>query len=314
MEKITFIDLFAGCGGMSKGLENAGMECVGFVEFWQPAIDTHLNNLGGVLIGKDITQIQEKDIKQYVGKIDVVVGGPPCQGFSMAGKRNVNDDRNRLFIDYMRFIKIIKPRLFVMENVQGIGSMKNPDGESVLKEIMRLFKKAGYDVDAKVLNSSNYNVPQKRQRAIFIGNRIGAENKYPAFIGKKFLKEVLTLPYEEIEELQHVYEKPKKLQNYRFSHIKEGSNYGLFKSTNKKLKSDGFSCTITKSGRYIHPEYNRIVSVRECARIQTFPDDFKFAGSMRQMYMQIGNAVPVNMAEAIGRSVMEVLNGKNKNI
>jgi DNA (cytosine-5)-methyltransferase 1 len=310
----TFIDLFAGCGGMSKGLENAGFKCVGFVEFWQPAIDTHLNNCEGVLIGKDITQIQEKDIKQYAGTIDVVVGGPPCQGFSMAGKRDVNDNRNRLFIDYLRFISIIKPKFFVMENVQGIGSMKNPEGESVFKEIMQMFKNEGYEVEAKVLNSSNYNVPQTRQRAIFIGNRIGAENKYPVFQKKKFLKEILDLPYEEIEDLQHIYEKPKKLQNYRFSHIKEGSNYGLFKSTNKKLKSNGFSCTITKSGRYIHPEYNRIVSVRECARIQTFSDDFKFCGSMRQMYMQIGNAVPVQMAEAIGRSIMEGFNEKHKNV
>lgn len=306
---MKFIDLFAGCGGMSKGFELAGFECVGFVEFWQPAIDTHLNNCPGVLIGKDITQIKDEEIEKYAGKVDLICGGPPCQGFSMAGKRDPKDPRNKLFLEFVRFLNIIKPKFFVMENVVGIASMKDADGNSVFNEIMRCFDKIGYKVEVKVLDSSNYGVPERRRRAIFIGNNQGKKNEFPGFKEKIFLKEVLNLPYVENEEIQHIYEKKDKKNNYKFSHVKEGENYGSFKSSNKKLKMDNFACTITKGGRYIHPVYNRFISVREAARIQSFPDDFKFSGSINNMYAQIGNAVPVKMAEAIGEKIKENING-----
>jgi len=297
---------------MSKGFELAGFECIGFVEFWQPAIDTYLKNCKGELIGKDIIQIKDVEIRKYAGMVDVIIGGPPCQGFSMAGKRNVRDVRNKLFLEFVRFVKIIKPKYFVMENVPGIGTMMDEDGKFVINEIFGYFKKIGYSVDVKVLDSSNYGVPEKRKRAIFIGNNQGKKNSYPKFSGKKvFLREVLNLPYVKDEKIQHVFEKVKKKKNYIFSHVKEGENYGLFKSTFKKLRSDGFACTITKSGRYIHPRYNRIISVREAARIQSFPDDFMFCGTTRQMYMQAGNAVPVLMAKAIAQEIKGCLNGKN---
>lgn len=304
---MKFIDLFAGCGGMSKGFELAGFKCVGFVEFWQPAIDTHLNNCEGNLIGKDITEIKDSQIEKFKG-IDLICGGPPCQGFSMAGKRDPKDPRNKLFLEFIRFLRIIKPKFFVMENVQGIASMKNEKGKSVFNEIMKCFKKIGYEVDVKVLDSSNYNVPQKRKRAIFIGNNIKKKNKFPGFKGKVFLKDVLDLPYEEIEEIQHVYESTSKKKAYQFSFVKPGENYGSFRSTNKRLKMDSFACTITKNGRYIHPIYHRLLSVREEARIQSFPDSFKFAGGKQTMFAQIGNAVPVKMAQAIGKSILGVLN------
>ena len=305
----TFIDIFAGCGGMSKGFEQAGFTCLGFVEFWQPAIDTHLKNCEGELIGKDILKVENLEIERFKGKVQVLIGGPPCQGFSMAGKRDPNDTRNRLFLEFVRFLKIISPEYFVMENVQGIGSMMNPDAKSVLEEIFGYFKRAGYRVDVKVLDSSNYCVPEKRKRAIFIGNRIGKDNVFPGFKGKIFLKEVLTLPYEENKDMQHIYEQKEKKENYKFSHVKEGQNYGVFRSNFVKFKMDGFARTITKSGRYIHPVYNRIMSVREVARIQSFPDEFVFAGSINQMYQQIGNAVPVKMAEAIAQEIKGCLNG-----
>lgn len=301
-----FIDLFAGCGGMSKGFELAGFECVGFVEFWQPAIDTHLNNCPGILIGKDILQVGDEEIKQYRGKVDMICGGPPCQGFSMAGKRDPKDPRNKLFLEFIRFIKVIQPKFFVMENVQGIASMKDENGDSVFNQIMKMFEEEGYTVDAKVLNSSNYGVPETRKRAIFIGNRCGIKNEYPEFKEKVFLKEVLNLPYEEDENIQHIYEKVATEKAYRFSHVKEGETYGAFRSTNKRLYVDGFSCTITKGGRYIHPKFNRLISVREAARIQSFPDDFKFTGSKENMYAQIGNAVPTKMAQEIGIKLLEI--------
>lgn len=306
-KELTFVDIFAGCGGMSKGFELAGFKCKGFVEFWQPAIDTHLKNCEGDLIGKDIIKIKDKEIEKFKGKVNVLIGGPPCQGFSMAGKRDPNDTRNRLFLEYIRFLTIIKPEYFVMENVQGIGSMKNPEGRLVLEEIFGYFKKIGYKVDVKVLDSSNYKVPEKRKRAVFIGNRIEKKNVFPEFKGKVFLKEVLTLSYEENKDIQHIYEQKEKKDNYKFSHVKEGQNYGAFRSNFVKFKMNGFARTITKSGRYIHPVYNRLMSVREVARIQSFSDDFIFVGSINQMYQQIGNAVPVKMANAIAQEIKRCL-------
>lgn len=311
MEK-TFIDLFAGCGGMSKGLELAGFRCVGFVEFWQPAINTHQNNCNGELIGKDILQIKDEELKKFRGKVDLICGGPPCQGFSMAGKRDPKDPRNKLFLEFIRFIRVIRPKFFIMENVQGIASMKDENGDSIYNQIINLFKKEGYQVDAKVLNSSNYGVPEKRKRAIFIGNSEGIKNQYPEFTKKVFLKEVLNLPYEEIPDIQHVYEKVATEKAYKFSFVKQGGNYGTFKSSNVRLRGDGFACTITKGGRYIHPIYNRLISIREAARIQSFPEDFIFTGSKENMYAQIGNAVPVKMAEAIGLKLMEIWNNDKK--
>lgn len=305
---MMFIDLFAGCGGLSKGLELAGFECVGFVEFWQPAIDTHLENCKGRLIGKDITKLTDEEIKG-IGEIDLIGGGPPCQGFSMAGQRRIQDHRNRLFEEFVRFVRILKPKYFIMENVPGIGSMKNQQGGFVIEEVFKRFGELGYKVDCKVLNSQNYGVPESRKRAIFLGNRLGLKNQFPDFKQKVFLKEVLNLPYGQNEKIQHVYDKVSTQMNYKFSHVKEGNNYGNYKSNYIKLDMDGFSRTITKSGRYIHPKYNRLLSVREEARIQSFPDDFKFIGSIVQMYQQIGNAVPVLMAKAIGEKILEMERG-----
>ncbi len=307
--EVRFLDIFAGCGGLSKGFEMAGFKCLGFVEFWQPAIDTYSKNCQGKLIGKDITKIEDQEIMKFKGKVNVLVGGPPCQGFSMAGSRNVNDPRNKLFLEFVRFVRILEPEYFVMENVFAIGSMRDPDGVLVLKEIFKCFEKEGYKVDVKVLDSSNYQVPQKRKRAIFIGNNQGKENKYPGFKGKIFLREVLNLPYEENKDMQHICEKQEKKNNYKYSHVKEGGNYGAFRSNFVKFRMDGFARTVTKSGRYIHPVYNRLLSVREEARIQSFPDDFMFCGTTRQMYMQIGNAVPVLMAKEIALEIKGCLNG-----
>ena len=163
------------------------------------------------------------------------------------------------------------------------------------------------------MNSSNYGVPETRRRAIFIGNRIGRKIRYPGFVGKRFLREVLDLPYVQNEQIQHIYDKISTESNYKFSHVPEGKNYGLFKSNYKKLKIDGFACTITKSGRYIHPVYNRLLSVREEARCQSFPDNFIFCGAIKDMYMQIGNAVPVLMAKAIGETIKEEIGEWQKN-
>ena len=178
---MKIIDLFAGCGGLSKGFEMAGFEVSGFVEYWQPAIGTHLKNFPDCsFIGKDITTIFDKEILEFIslnGKIDGIVGGPPCQGFSTIGKRDNKDPRNSLFKEFLRFVKIIEPDFFLMENVKGLLSSKLRNGKKVIDVILSEFSKLGYQTNFQLLNSAEYGVPQIRERVFIFGSKSGVINK-----------------------------------------------------------------------------------------------------------------------------------------
>jgi len=306
MKNKYYIDLFAGAGGLGLGFEQAGFIQAGFVEFWKPAIETQLlHNEKAKLIGEDIIEVHKDQLKDVLNS-DVIVGGPPCQGFSMAGSRNPNDKRNTLFLDYLRIVSIVKPRFCVMENVKGIYTMKSAEGQYVFKIIVDEFEKLGYTVIVKVLNSFNYGVPQRRQRVIFIAMMDAPEDfkvkfPWPKPVDKIFVRDIMNLPYEEIEKIQHVYTKNKKLMKKGF-YLVPGKKLSSYGSAGIKLKW-GAACTITKTGRYSHPEFNRLISIREAARIQTFPDSYEFAGNNDEMYGQIGNAVPVKMARVIAESI-----------
>tara|TARA_Y100000310_G_C20698881_1_gene827813 strand:- start:5421 stop:6350 length:930 start_codon:yes stop_codon:yes gene_type:complete len=307
---MRFLDLFAGCGGMSLGMEQSGMECEGFVEWWDPAINTHYKNFPqSKLIGEDIEEIPDEVFKALNGKVDVIVGGPPCQGFSMAGKRDIRDPRNSLFVHFVRAVNQIQPTFFVMENVRGITSMKNEEGIYAFNVILEEFKKINYKVKVKLLNSGNYNVPQARKRIIFIGWKDEKYDKMDLFpkrmVQKVTVNDVLDLEYEENEQIQHQYSQKSKKDILKNSYLKQGDNFSKFKSAGKKLKRNALSPTITKGGKYIHPVYNRFCSVREVARLQSFPDSFEFCGTVEEMYAQIGNAVPVLMAKAIGDKLIK---------
>lgn len=177
---MKIIDLFAGCGGLSKGFEMAGYDVSGFVEFWDPATKTHQRNFpNSTLLGKDITKISNdeiKDIKNKVGIIDGVVGGPPCQGFSTIGKRDKNDPRNSLFKDFLRFVTVIEPKFFLMENVTGLLSTRTENEELVIDIIISEFEKLGYKANYMVLNAANYGIPQMRKRVLVFGSKEGVIN------------------------------------------------------------------------------------------------------------------------------------------
>lgn len=296
------IDLFAGAGGFSEGFRQAGYGIAGFVEYWKPAIETYkINFPEAQLIGEDITAVTDEEIEKL--KVDVIIGGPPCQGFSMAGKRKTGDSRNTLFEYYLRFVRILQPKFCVMENVKGIHTMRADDGEHVYNKIIKGFGEIGYSVRAKVLNSANYGVPQRRQRVIFISARDEAIIKHPkATKERKTLGDVLNLPYSQDESINHVYEFSKKLF-IKGHYLEEGKRYSTFHSAGRKLRMDSQAPTITKSGRFLHPKFNRFISVREAARIQSFPDEFVFKGNINQMYGLIGNAVPPLMARAIAEEM-----------
>ena len=174
--KIRFLDLFSGCGGMTLGFNMSKYyEDVGFVEHWNPAIETYKSNFKkSILIGEDITKITEKDMNKLhntIGPISVIIGGPPCQGFSIAGKRDPKDPRNSLFMDFVRFVKKFKPKMFLMENVRGLTSSKTSKGEKVLDLIINQFNEIGYEVDYRVINAADYGVPQFRHRIFLVGRQ-----------------------------------------------------------------------------------------------------------------------------------------------
>lgn len=172
--KPTAVSIFAGCGGLDLGFIKAGFEILMSVDFFADAVETYKNNIGNHIICEDITKIPDSEIPD---NFDVLLGGFPCQGFSVANnKRSMEDKRNFLYLELLRILKTKQPKIFVAENVKGILSMENG---RVIQMILDDFKEVGYNVTYKVMKASDYGVPQHRERVIIIGNRIGVENKYP---------------------------------------------------------------------------------------------------------------------------------------
>ena len=303
----SFIDLFAGCGGLSWGFEKCGFENKGFVEFWKPAIATYVYNFkDAVLLGKDIRNISDEKISGM--SCDIIMGGPPCQGFSMAGKRDVSDPRNSLFMEFIRFCRIIRPRLFIMENVPGQESMVNCEfcAKFVKNTILEEFRKIGYNnVKLYKVNFREMGVPQKRYRIIWAGSREDVDLDMIMDFNLKKRKVVSQaigdLSCKENRGMQHIYPGLRK----RVFFIEEGKNFGRFNATNKKVKWNSAAPTIMASGRYIHPRHMRYLSVREHARLQMFPDGFVFCGSMQEMYGQVGNAVPPRFSYLLARNILK---------
>jgi len=180
---LKIIDLFSGCGGLSKGFEMAGFKASGSVEFWEPAIKTHKVNFPDCkFLGSDITKISNQEIismRKETGLIDGIVGGPPCQGFSTIGRRDRNDPRNSLFKDFLRFVQIFNPSFFLMENVKGLLSTKTGKGENVIDIIFSEFDKIGYKCQYFLLNAADYGVPQLRERVFVFGSKKGLINVPP---------------------------------------------------------------------------------------------------------------------------------------
>ena len=172
--KLNVIDLFCGAGGMSYGFEKAGFNILLGVDSNKTSIKTfELNHKNSNVLCGDIRGISASEIKKMIGskKVDIIIGGPPCQGFSMAGRRVPNDPRNSLFREYLRIVRELKPKIFVMENVRGLLSMKNNNGEKVIDVIIQEFTKIKYKTKCYKVNTADYGVPQRRQRIFIIGTR-----------------------------------------------------------------------------------------------------------------------------------------------
>ena len=317
---LTSADLFCGAGGMAKGFEIAGFNQLCGMDWFKEAAMTYKHNFSHPLIEGDITNPEVKSEfintikKQLNGKpLTVLSGGFPCQGFSMSGSRIVEDERNSLYKDMLEIINELQPEFVVAENVKGLRSML---GGMVEDKIVKDIENMGYKVNVTVLNSADYYVPQKRERVIFIANRINKTNYHPeplikpdSYITTKQAIEDL-LMVDDDKDFNHLRTKHSDDMKQRLSSVLEGESlYENYSDSWKKCPWNDASCTIKENhgGVNIHPVESRVITVREMARLQSFPDDFIFKGPKSKQMVQVGNAVPPLLAKAIGLSIKKSL-------
>lgn len=390
LKNLTFIDLFAGAGGLSEGLTEAGFHSLFANEVVPIYAKTYSNNhIGTIVETADIRELDAEAIMAELGlkkgELDLIAGGPPCQGFSInAPIRSTEDARNHLFKEYLRFVKTFEPKVVLIENVPGLVSFEQ--GET-LQAILESLAELGYGADVRILGAAYYGVPQMRWRTIIIGIR-GTELPEGAFptpmyhapIKPNFTstfngKSLVSVPtsatgakftsvYEAIGDLpplacgergddvkdyrcaplsdyqkamrtgssgvyNHVSPKLSDLNLERMKYIKSGGNWtdipfellpkGMQKAERSnhtkrygRVTKDGLASTIlTKCdphwGAFIHYDQDRSFTVREAARIQSFPDHFVFTGSLAEQFAQVGNAVPPMLAKAVGNSILSII-------
>lgn len=346
MQKYNAIDLFCGAGGLSYGFECAGFNILLGIDNDKKALEVfEKNHNGAKSICGDITQISYEDIKGVIGdqRIDIIVGGPPCQGMSLSGPRKFDDPRNKLYLSYIRLVEEIKPRAFVIENVPGLVSLFNGQ---IKDSIIEKFTAMGYTVKYQILCAADYGVPQSRKRVVFVGTREGVEFVYPEKLTEQVtcqmalsdlppledelgeeISEYATEPTNPYQELMransdmvhnHVAASHSDKVKQIIAMVPDGCNYKSlpeeFRNSRNfhvawtRFASNKPAPTIDTGHRHhFHYKYNRVPTVRECARLQSFPDDFIFLGNKTQQFRQVGNAVPPIMAQAIAGKVMTML-------
>lgn len=306
----NYVDLFSGAGGISCGFEMVGLNSILGVEIDEIASETYHNNFPNAkqYVG-NIKDLSNDEILNLVGnnEVHIVTGGFPCQGFSVAGFRDSDDERNVLYKEVVRVVQTLQPWFVVLENVPGILSMQKG---KVFKTIINDFDSIGYpNMSVHILEAADYGVAQLRPRAIFIANRFGVKNPFP----KPQLKPEEYVSIEDAindlkdmprnPEFNHEWTKHTQKTIERISKVCPGESlYDHFADAYKRQYKGYPSMTIKENhgGTHIHHELNRCISAREMARLQSFPDDFVFAGTMKKAMWQIGNAVAPVMFKNIG--------------
>ncbi|ELB1139679.1 TPA: DNA cytosine methyltransferase [Vibrio parahaemolyticus] len=308
------VSLFSGAGGLDLGFQQAGFSIVWANDFDKDAVETYKLNFGEHVVHGSISDISTDDIPDC----DVIIGGFPCQGFSQANLlRFEEDERNQLYLEFLRVVKVKQPKFFFAENVRGILSLAN--GEAI-KKIEEDFASAGYRMQKKLFNTADYGVPQSRQRVILVGTRIDIDFDYeyprPTFASPKKAEKSGLNPWVSIGEALRDVPEPESEHNLA-NHI-----YSQYKVTNRNFTGHRMtdpskpSPTILARGNgkggvcaIQHPNNHRRMSVRESAIVQGFPLDFEFLGSMTSCYRQVGNAVPPVFAKEIARPLVEYFKG-----
>ena len=326
--EINYIDLFSGAGGMSLGFDQVGFNNIFSIDIEPRFCETYKTNFPKHnLIQKDISKLSNEEIRSLIGNqiIDVIIGGPPCQGFSMAGnigRKFIDDSRNQLFREFARIVEIVQPSYFVMENVARL--FTHNKGETK-KEIIELFKKMNYNVDCKVVNTADFGIPQVRNRVLFIGNRISNTIIFPTkTIDKPIsIKEAIDkLPKlksgEKSKIPNHISMKHSEQMLEKMKYVSDGGNrneipelirpksgdvrkYIRYKSTEPAV------CVTGDMRKIFHYSQNRALTVRELATLQTFPLDFIFKGSTISQQQQVGNSVPPILAKEIALTIKKMM-------
>lgn len=308
-KKYTHVSLFSGAGGLDIGLEKAGFKTIWANDFNHDACETHKLWSDAIMVEGDIGEVNINDIPDA----DIISGGFPCQGFSLAGPRKIDDSRNTLYRHFVKIVEVKQPKIFIAENVKGLLTL----GNGKIKEaIISDFESKGYKVSINLLNASDYNVPQDRQRIIIVGIR-------------KDLSASFTIPepYKEKPTLKKVLE---QLGEPNLEDICEAPYSSRYMSRNRKRTWDEQSFTIPAMAKQVplHPSSpdmikidkdkwifgegkTRRLSYKEAAVIQTFPRDMEFVGDLTSKYKQIGNAVPCNLAKAVGKVIYQILEDLN---
>ena len=317
---LNVIDLFCGCGGMTKGLTDAGLNVIAGIDIWDKAVESYNKNYHHKAYCADLTQMPPEKFNELYNKenknVDILVGGPPCQSFSIAGKRDKNDPRNALFMEYVKYLDYFKPKAFIMENVIGMLSKKTANGENVIDIIMEQLNR-NYNCIINKLYASDFEVPQNRRRTIIIGIRkdLNILPKEPEPIIKSVQDRIpvknILIPKEEVDKKYYLSEKALAgIENKKSVNKEKGFGFGA-----QMLDFDKPSYTIParywKDGYDALVKYNekdiRRLTITELKRIQSFPDNYIIAGSNKDIIMQIGNAVACKFAYYLGKYIINTL-------
>ncbi|MEA5616981.1 DNA cytosine methyltransferase [Cronbergia sp. UHCC 0137] len=293
------VDLFAGCGGLSLGFENAGFDIVAAFDNWIPAIDVYRANFKHPIFNQDLSK---EEIYEFIAKLnpEIIIGGPPCQDFSSAGKRDENLGRADLTLSFANIISYVKPNWFVMENVDRIIKSK------VLHKVLSIFKTSGYGLTSSILNASYCGVPQARKRYFLIGELNGKDNSLECLLNKNLSKKPMTI-FEYLGNelgLEYYYRHPRSYQRRAIFSIYEPSP--TVRGVNRPIpktykKHQGDACDINHNLRPL--------TTIERSYLQTFPKTFQFQGSKSDLEQMIGNAVPVKLSEYIASCIQDLHKG-----
>jgi len=346
LKALRTLDLFSGAGGLSLGFHKAGFQTVAAIDNNEPALKTFAKNfIGSKTYNIDLSDINNPAFSE-IQNIDVMLGGPPCQGFSIAGKRDINDPRNTLFMSYLELVKKYSPKAVVIENVPNILSMNKGD---FANQIVSGLNQLGYDVCVLKLNAAEFGVPQSRKRAFFIGLKNGMfpthelealKVKSPVTTGDALsdlplledalgaeIEEYLCPPLNIYQNLMRT--NINKIYNHQavdhkeqtkniIAMVPDGGNYKNLPEELRLTRKVNIAWTRMNSKKpcftidaghnhHFHYKANRVPTVRECARIQSFPDDFIFVGNRTSQYRQVGNAVPPLLAQKIAEIIYKLL-------
>ena len=319
-DKLNVLDLFCGCGGMSKGLTDAGLNVIAGIDVWDKAIESYNKNFDHKAYCQDLTKFSPEDFNNLYNKenkpVDILVGGPPCQSFSIAGKRDKNDPRNALFMEYVKYLDYFKPKAFIMENVIGMLSKKTEKGEKVIDIIMEQLNK-NYNCIINKLYASDFEVPQNRRRTIIIGIRkdLNIIPKEPELVIKSVQNRIpvktILEPKEDIDTKYYLSEKALNgIKHKKEVNKEKGFGFGAqvldFNKPSYTIPArywkDGYDALV----KYNDEEIRRL-TILELKRIQSFPDNYVITGSNKDVIMQIGNAVACKFAFHLGKYIINTL-------